>query len=58
MEINMPNLIIDNLYLSGCVIADEKQILNKFNIKYILVIGSELKINFPEVILFNKGFHL
>lgn len=58
MEINLPNLIIDKLFLSGHVEANEKEILNKLNINYILVVGSELEIKFPEVIMITLGIHL
>jgi hypothetical protein len=48
-SISKPDNIIPNLYLSGVDIAKQKKVLQKHDIKSILVIGIELEAYFPEV---------
>jgi hypothetical protein len=52
MSFAEPSNIIPNLYLSGVDVAAEKEILLKYEIKSVLVIGSELEPYHPEVCKF------
>jgi len=47
--IETPNKIIENLYLGNAADSQNLEKLQKLNIKYILVAGNWLTINFPSV---------
>ena len=44
-----PSQICEKLYLGSQLDAQNKAILKNLNIKYILVVGKKLTLNFPEV---------
>ncbi len=47
-----PNKIIESLYLGNAADSENKNKLIQLGIKYILVVGNYLKINFTDVNFF------
>jgi hypothetical protein len=49
-----PSQICEKLYLGSQLDAQNKAILKNLDIKYILVVGKNLTLNFPEVTYLNN----
>ena len=49
-----PSEVLDRLFLGGLFDANRKEILQSLGIKYILIVGTNLQANFPNVYIISK----